>query len=1209
MLLTLLPFYGWADDATDVLVGTPGSMTYNGTAPNLVVKEVQNAQQVDVTAQGTWSTEDGVLTEGANPVPTAAAGTYTWTKTATPTTKAYFTIAKKQIVYFLTGATYSVGDVPDVTRSYSLANGNSFIGDDKLEDFATFAFATSGNDALDDLDDNGRFQNIRNYNISALRVIEKPVHQNYDFRFTSTAVIVVTAKSIAGFVYNDVEDQTYTGSQITFAGGVPAIYASAADRDAAEPIALNPDNYDVSYGVNVDVVYNNNHQVVNGGTIIYTGKGNYEGTLTVPFKITPRELVTVTVDELPNATYALGEEIIPNLQNKVKGTDAEGQEYTLVNTLEPAHTDYAVAYNGTNINAGQATGTITAAEGNFRFAANATIDDVEFTIDPKNLGDEEIVINMEPIIADAGARTYTGAQIKPEPAVNWKVGEALTPITNFIKYTYGNETDNIAVGKGYITIEPKAVEAPAVQNYTGSQTVSFDILPTDLETANATITLQKNNSETDEPNWVEAAYQYEGDAIQPGVKDRDGRVLVTIDNGEDPDIVLVEGTDYEIVSYDNATYYTDAYDNTNAFAKSNKKAVVFIKGIGNYGKINAQAKPITIKKEFEIAQRALTISAKPVSTTFGVAPAPTVEDHVITNLVDGEDIGAVITPLDGVQVRTMGETQWGEWSNYGGELNALEVTSTAETPAQNSKEYQYKPSLTLLQQEPQQDPQEDVTYATAEQLAARLNYNTANTNATAGYAKITVTNAKWIIVVNDVTKTYSVTDENAGFGYKVYNGSYDPQNPETNLVENPVFDENAAPVIGRKAGNQGEDVVTGGYTISVLNDGVAPSTGTTVAKTGYTIEVVTGKLTIEPFELTLTAADQTINYGGELETDTDEDSWAQEVVAGVQQNSNKLTVTFAPVMLANGTLIDREALNLTLTPAESYTGNVGTYENALIPALGAGVMNFIVREGDAKKGTIKVLVSDALILDPTDAELANKIAAAATEGTHTVTFANMPTMKAKEWYAVVLPFATTPAELVAELGNYVVVNRLSTESALNDIKFRLEMDELPAGEPFLIKAASAIDWTNAEFVLTPIAKDPADVETAGATFKGVYADQSIQNGYNLAGVANATYKYKWLCDTSYKTYNQNDWVNPNNSARVIKPLEAFLLLPGATDENNVRITVEDFDGQTTSIQTLSGADVNAINNQGWYTVDGIKLQSAPTEKGIYINNGKKVVIK
>ena len=34
-----------------------------------------------------------------------------------------------------------------------------------------------------------------------------------------------------------------------------------------------------------------------------------------------------------------------------------------------------------------------------------------------------------------------------------------------------------------------------------------------------------------------------------------------------------------------------------------------------------------------------------------------------------------------------------------------------------------------------------------------------------------------------------------------------------------------------------------------------------------------------------------------------------------------------------------------------------------------------------------------------------------------------------------------------------------------------------------------------------------------------------------------------------------------------------------------------------------------VQQNGWYTLDGRRLESAPTRKGLYINNGKKVVIK
>ena len=35
----------------------------------------------------------------------------------------------------------------------------------------------------------------------------------------------------------------------------------------------------------------------------------------------------------------------------------------------------------------------------------------------------------------------------------------------------------------------------------------------------------------------------------------------------------------------------------------------------------------------------------------------------------------------------------------------------------------------------------------------------------------------------------------------------------------------------------------------------------------------------------------------------------------------------------------------------------------------------------------------------------------------------------------------------------------------------------------------------------------------------------------------------------------------------------------------------------------------ALSTEGWYTVSGVKLQGAPTQKGVYIKDGKKVIIK
>ncbi|MBR6016099.1 MAG: discoidin domain-containing protein, partial [Prevotella sp.] len=49
-------------------------------------------------------------------------------------------------------------------------------------------------------------------------------------------------------------------------------------------------------------------------------------------------------------------------------------------------------------------------------------------------------------------------------------------------------------------------------------------------------------------------------------------------------------------------------------------------------------------------------------------------------------------------------------------------------------------------------------------------------------------------------------------------------------------------------------------------------------------------------------------------------------------------------------------------------------------------------------------------------------------------------------------------------------------------------------------------------------------------------------------------------------------------------------------------------GGTNGIETIDNSQLT-IDNENWYTIDGMKLNGKPTAKGIYIVNGRKVVIK
>ena len=75
----------------------------------------------------------------------------------------------------------------------------------------------------------------------------------------------------------------------------------------------------------------------------------------------------------------------------------------------------------------------------------------------------------------------------------------------------------------------------------------------------------------------------------------------------------------------------------------------------------------------------------------------------------------------------------------------------------------------------------------------------------------------------------------------------------------------------------------------------------------------------------------------------------------------------------------------------------------------------------------------------------------------------------------------------------------------------------------------------------------------------------------------------------------------------------FQLKQGLTAGNQsagVRAFVLNFgdDSNATGILTTNFTNPTNSDNE-WYSLDGCRLNGKPTSKGIYINNGRKVVIK
>ena len=77
------------------------------------------------------------------------------------------------------------------------------------------------------------------------------------------------------------------------------------------------------------------------------------------------------------------------------------------------------------------------------------------------------------------------------------------------------------------------------------------------------------------------------------------------------------------------------------------------------------------------------------------------------------------------------------------------------------------------------------------------------------------------------------------------------------------------------------------------------------------------------------------------------------------------------------------------------------------------------------------------------------------------------------------------------------------------------------------------------------------------------------------------------------------------SLRPVRPFEAYLTVSGSEVARRVIPIFEE--GESTGIIDLPLRD--DINVDTWFTLDGRKLFTKPTEKGVYLNGGKKVLVK
>lgn len=250
-------------------------------------------------------------------------------------------------------------------------------------------------------------------------------------------------------VYFDINAKPLTADDVTVSipAGQTYYYTGAAVKPQAtvtcssKPLTENTD-YTVQY-----------KDCINAGeaSVLVTGKGNYTGTVTLPYTIQPKSIAGASLEDITDHTYTYtGMPITPGVKVVMDGATLTRNQ------------DYTVEYDN-NTDVGEANIIVTG-EGNYTGEITQ-----KFEIQKKKIATVDFKPSSGISITSLGSQQYTGKAIEPAMSVSYS-GRRLGDEDITISYV-----DNTDVGSAIIKIEGKG-------NFEGTIITSFEIVPRNIAT-------------------------------------------------------------------------------------------------------------------------------------------------------------------------------------------------------------------------------------------------------------------------------------------------------------------------------------------------------------------------------------------------------------------------------------------------------------------------------------------------------------------------------------------------------------------------------------------------------------------------------------------------------------------------------------------------------------------------------------------------------
>ena len=389
-----------------------------------------------------------------------------------------------------------------------------------------------------------------------------------------------------------------------------------------------------------------------------------------------------------------------------------------------------------------------------------------------------------------------------------------------------------------------------------------------------------------------------------------------------------------------------------------------------------------------------------------------------------------------------------------------------------------------------------------------------------------------------------------------------------------------------------------------------------------TVVVGTLPFTISPKEIALTVANQQITYGDDIDQFDEDHQDAFAIAAG----------ELAAADIETG----KAVLDVRLAVANLGTYGPGAVAERVITATIRNTNYVLAAEGNTWGNLTVNAEIPALALDDSKDDNLIKINAYNNKAANvTIKFSQRDAHRgygededetypwsAGQWTTLVLPFDISVAKLSEAFG-YAIVNVIDPSKAKGngtsaEFYGTLTMkggngseEVLKANKPILIKIADDIEDRYVEdaehnkyyYVVdfgqqTIVAPAAQSVDAGlGAQFVGTYVEKTVTKADDAK---------IWFMNG-----NENGWQyigSSSNATWTIAPFEAYIDM-NTLDAREMVFYFEDIDGSVTAIKGVDVDNRNNRNVEGMYNLNGMKLNSVPTQKGIYIVNGKKVVIK